>query len=57
MEAVRLGAAAGCAKVLRHGLGTSKRDVTLRLLPHVRLQPLGDAVPHPDLAPAAPLQG
>jgi 1-phosphofructokinase len=49
VEAVRLGAAAGCAKVMRHGLGTSKRDVTQRLLPHVQVQPLEQVV-----APARP---
>lgn len=37
-EAVKMGMAAGCAKVLRHGLGTCRRDVTERLLGRVRVQ-------------------
>ncbi len=36
-EAVRLGVAAGCAKVLRHGLGTCRRDITRRLLNKVEV--------------------
>ncbi|MBI4493688.1 MAG: hypothetical protein HY690_12930 [Chloroflexi bacterium] len=40
LEAVQLGAAAGCAKVMRHGLGTCKRDVTARLLPRVQVHRL-----------------
>ncbi|MBI2863586.1 MAG: bifunctional hydroxymethylpyrimidine kinase/phosphomethylpyrimidine kinase [Chloroflexi bacterium] len=37
-EAVKLGVAAGCAKVLRHGLGTCRRDITRRLLSKVKVQ-------------------
>ncbi|MBI2953366.1 MAG: bifunctional hydroxymethylpyrimidine kinase/phosphomethylpyrimidine kinase [Chloroflexi bacterium] len=37
-EAVKMGVAAGCAKVLRHGLGTCRRDVIQRLLDRVTVQ-------------------
>lgn len=40
LEAARLGAAAGCAKVMRHGLGTCKRVVTERLLSRIEVQRL-----------------
>lgn len=37
-DVVRVGVAAGCANVLRHGLGTCRRDVTERLLSRVKVQ-------------------
>lgn len=37
-EAVKLGIGAGCAKVLRHGMGTCRRDVTERLVGHVKVE-------------------
>ncbi len=37
-EAARMGTAAGCAKVLRHGFGTCRRDVTERLMSRVKVQ-------------------
>jgi 1-phosphofructokinase len=39
-EALRVGAAAGAANFLRHGLGTGSRDVISDLLPRVELRPL-----------------
>lgn len=39
-EALRLGAAAGAANFLRHGLGTGKREVVEELLPRVELRSL-----------------
>jgi len=38
--AVRLGAAAGALNVTRSGLGTGDGSAVIRLLPHIRLQPL-----------------
>ena len=38
-EILRLGAAAGSASVLRHGLGTAKREVIRRLLDFVKVLP------------------
>ena len=40
-DALRLGAAAGAANFLRHGLGTGSRDVVEDLLQRVELRPLG----------------
>jgi 1-phosphofructokinase len=37
-EAVRLSIGAGCAKVLRHGLGTCRREVSERLVGHVKVE-------------------
>lgn len=39
-EALRVGAAAGAANFLRHGLGTGARDVVSDLLPRVELRPV-----------------
>ena len=39
-EALRVGAAAGAANFLRHGLGTGSRDVVSDLLPRVELRPV-----------------
>ena len=39
-EALRVGAAAGAANFLRHGLGSGARAVVEELLPHVELRPL-----------------
>lgn len=40
VDATQLGAAAGAAKVMRHGLGSCKRPVTERLCPRVRVRRL-----------------
>lgn len=39
-QVVKVGVAAGCANVLRHGMGTCRRDVTERLLSRVKVQRL-----------------
>jgi 1-phosphofructokinase family hexose kinase len=41
-QAAALGAAAGCAKVMRHGLGSCKRSVVERLVPRVQATPIRD---------------
>lgn len=38
VEAARLGAAAGAAKVMRHGLGSCKRSIVDQLLPRVQVR-------------------
>jgi fructose-1-phosphate kinase PfkB-like protein len=38
VEAARLGAAAGAAKVMRHGLGSCKRSVIEQLFPRVKVR-------------------
>jgi 1-phosphofructokinase len=46
-EALRLGAAAGAANFLRHGLGTGARPVVEQLAARVRLRPRDPATPPP----------
>jgi 1-phosphofructokinase len=45
-DALRVGAAAGAANFLRHGLGTGSRAVVEALVKRVEVRPLGDPVTH-----------